>query len=198
MRWWAGVWVVAGVAVLAACGSSAGGGGAGGSGSRSSEPSAGTSASASAGSSGVPSAGTSAPPPASASASATGGGPSTSPAASASLTGCAAGHTDVTITPGGAVEQRLCVRPGTVVSLVLRPRADDKRWTAVHSSAPAFVLPSGWRVAADGTAHATLRCATVRPGAADVRAMAKAPDTAGAARPAFTLHLSVVPYPTQG
>ncbi|MER7834514.1 hypothetical protein ABTY98_01020 [Streptomyces sp. NPDC096040] len=178
MRWWAGVWVVAGVAVLAACGSSARGDGAVGSRSLSSEPSAGVSASASA--------------------SAAQGGPSASPTASVSPVGCAAGHTDLTVTPGGAPEQRLCVRPGTVVSLVLRPRTDDKRWTALHSSAPAFVLPSGWRVDADGTAHATLRCASVRPGAADVGVTAKAPDVAGAARPAFTLHVSVVPYPTQG
>ncbi|MET7490603.1 hypothetical protein [Streptomyces sp. NPDC005538] len=186
MRWWAGWCVVAGVALLAACGSSAGGGGAGASGSRSSEPSAGTSASSSVGSSGA------------ASGSATGGVPSSSPTTSASPAGCAAGHTDVTVSPGDAVEQQLCVRPGTVVSLVLRPRVDDKRWTAVHSSAPAFVLLSGWRVDADGTAHATLRCATVRPGAGDVSVTAKAPDVAGAARPAFTLHVSVVPYSTQG
>ncbi|MEU0970908.1 acetyl-CoA synthetase [Streptomyces sp. NPDC005917] len=112
--------------------------------------------------------------------------------------GCAAGRTDVTVAPGGAVEQRLCVRPGTVLTLVLRPRADDKRWTAVHSSAPAFVLPSGWHVDADGTARATLRCATVRPGAAEVSVTAKAPDVGGAARPVFTLHVSVVPYPAQG
>lgn len=186
MRWWAGWGVVAGVAVLAACGSSGDGGGVGASGSRSSEPSAGTSASASAGSSGA------------ASGSATGGGPSSSPTASASPAGCAAGHTDVTVSPGDAVERHLCVRPGTVVSLVLRPRVDDKRWAAAHSSAPAFVLLSGWRVDSDGTAHTTLRCATVRPGAADVSVTAKTPDVAGAARPAFTLHVSVVPYPTQG
>ncbi|MEU5591734.1 acetyl-CoA synthetase [Streptomyces sp. NPDC020298] len=87
------------------------------------------------------------------------------------------------------------MRPGTVLSLVLRPRADDKRWTAVRSSAPVFVLASGWRVDADGTAHAWLRCAVTRAGAARVTAPAKEPDVAGAARAAFTVDVSVVPYP---
>lgn len=83
-----------------------------------------------------------------------------------------------------------------MVSLVLRPRTDDKRWTRVQSSAPVFVLASGWQVDADGTAHASLRCAGTRAGTADVTATAKAPDVAGASRVAFTLHVSVVPYPT--
>jgi hypothetical protein len=184
MRWCAGGWVVAGMVLLAACGTSAGRGSAGGpSGSRSSGPSADAPASTS----------TSAPSsPARAD-------PSVSATPSPVLPqGCAGGRTDVTVTPGGAAEQRLCVRPGTVVSLILRPRTDDKRWTAVHSSAPALVLASGWKADADGTARASLRCATVRAGAADVTVLAKAPDVAGAARPAFTLHVSVVPYPTQG
>jgi hypothetical protein len=85
-----------------------------------------------------------------------------------------------------------------VVTLTLRPRTDDRRWTAVHSSAPVFVLPSGWRIDADGTAHATLSCAAVRAGAAEVTVLAKAPDVAGAARTAFTLHVSVVPYAKEG
>jgi hypothetical protein len=92
----------------------------------------------------------------------------------------------------------LCVRPGTVVSLVLEPRADDRRWTAVRSSAPVFVVVSGWRVDADGTGRASLRCAVTRGGTSVVTALAKAPDVAGAARAAFTLHLSVVPYPKEG
>ncbi|MFG2370215.1 acetyl-CoA synthetase [Streptomyces sp. NPDC048504] len=117
---------------------------------------------------------------------------------SASPASCAAGHTEVTAGPGDAVVRRLCVRPGTVVSLVLRPRTDDKRWTAVRSSAPVLVLASGWRVDADGTAHASLRCAGTKGGTADVIASAKAPDVAGAAKAAFTLHLSVVPFTTQG
>ncbi|MEV0740386.1 acetyl-CoA synthetase [Streptomyces sp. NPDC050549] len=75
---------------------------------------------------------------------------------------------------------------------------DDRRWTAVRSSAPVFVLVSGWRVDPDGTARASLRCAGTRSGAAEVTASAKAPDVAGAARTAFTLHVSVVPYTTQG
>jgi hypothetical protein len=85
-----------------------------------------------------------------------------------------------------------------VVTLVLGPRTDDKRWTAVHSSAPVFVLASGWRLDADGTAHASLRCAGTRGGEAEVTVLAKAPDVAGAARAAFTLHVSVAPYTTQG
>ncbi|MGW7539737.1 hypothetical protein ACWGKQ_01230 [Streptomyces sp. NPDC054770] len=122
--------------------------------------------------------------------------PATSP--SASPADCAAGHAEVAVGPGGPVVQRLCVRPGTVVSLVLRPRTDDKRWTAVRSSAPALVLASGLRADADGTFHASLRCAGTRGGTADVTASAKAPDVAGAARVAFTLHVGVVPYTTQG
>jgi len=35
----------------------------------------------------------------------------------------------------------------------------------------------------------------VRAGAAEIAALAKAPDVAGAARKAFTLKVSVVPYP---
>ncbi len=118
-----------------------------------------------------------------------------SPSASGS---CVAGHTEITVSPGDAVVRRLCVRPGTVVSLVLKPRVDDKRWTAVGSSAPVFALVSGWRVDPDGTARASLRCAGTRAGAAEVTASAKAPDVAGAARTVFTLHVSVVPYTTQG
>jgi hypothetical protein len=102
------------------------------------------------------------------------------------------------VSPGDAPVRRLCVRPGTVVSLVLKPRADDRRWTAVHSSAAVFVVAAGWRVDADGTARATLRCAGTRGGAAKVTALAKAPDVAGAARAAFTLDLHVVPYPKEG
>ncbi|MFF0018891.1 acetyl-CoA synthetase [Streptomyces sp. NPDC005374] len=94
--------------------------------------------------------------------------------------------------------QPLCVRPGAVVSLVLKPRADDRRWTAVRSSAPVFVVVSGWQVDADGTARAALRCAGTRGGTADVTVRAKAPDVAGAARVALTLRVDVVPYPTQG
>jgi hypothetical protein len=85
-----------------------------------------------------------------------------------------------------------------VVELVLRPRLDDKRWTAVRSSAPVFVLVSGWQVGADGTARASLRCAGTRAGAAEITAPAKAPDVAGAAGVAFTLDVSVVPYPKEG
>ncbi|MGW5255668.1 acetyl-CoA synthetase [Streptomyces sp. NPDC004012] len=84
------------------------------------------------------------------------------------------------------------------MSLVLRPRVDDRRWTAVQSAAPAFVVASGWRVDADGTVRASLRCAGTRGGTARVIALAKAPDVAGAARAAFTLDVSVVPYPTEG
>ncbi|WP_319151229.1 hypothetical protein, partial [Streptomyces sp. WI03-4A] len=100
--------------------------------------------------------------------------------------------------PAGGGQVGLCVRPGTVVTLVLRPRLDDRRWTAVRSSAPALVVPAGWRVDADGTAHAVLRCAGTRGGGAEVTAAARAPDVAGAARPAFTLRLDVVPHAREG
>jgi hypothetical protein len=85
-----------------------------------------------------------------------------------------------------------------VVTLILRPRTDDRRWTAVHSSASVLVLASGWRVDADGTGHASLRCAGVRAGAAEITVLAKAPDVAGAARAAFMLRVSVVPYAKEG
>ncbi|MGW1559386.1 hypothetical protein ACWCQ1_23115 [Streptomyces sp. NPDC002144] len=191
MRWWAGVWVAAGVVALVACGGSTGGGG--GSGSPSPGRSSGPPASPSAGSSSTAPASPSPTPPSSPS-----GSRSASPSASASAAGCVAGHAEVTVAPGDPVERQLCVRPGTVVTLVLRPRVDDRRWTAVSTSAPAFVVVSGWRQDADGTAHASLRSAGARGGTARITALAKAPDVAGAARPGFTLRMSVVPYPTQG
>ncbi|MFI7400769.1 hypothetical protein ACIBW9_09800 [Streptomyces sp. NPDC049541] len=182
MRWWSGARVIAGMVVLAACGTSAGGGSTGpasASGSNSARPS--------------PTAPTATP------ASPSGPGPSRSATPpSTPARHCAAGHTEISVAPGDAVERRLCVRPGTVISLVLRPRTDDKRWKAVNTSAPALVPASGWRLDADGTAHATLRCAGTRGGEAVVTALAKAPDVAGAARAAFTLRISVVPYTTQG
>ncbi|MFC4506206.1 MULTISPECIES: acetyl-CoA synthetase [Streptomyces] len=133
----------------------------------------------------------------------TGRSPSGNPSESAtapapSAASCASGHAEVSVSPGDAVVQRLCVRPGAVVSLALEPRVDDKRWTAVQSSAPVFVLVSGWKVDADGTARASLRCAGTRGGTAEVTAKAKAPDVAGTARVAFTLQVDVVPYTTQG
>ncbi|MEU6773697.1 acetyl-CoA synthetase [Streptomyces sp. NPDC046759] len=85
-----------------------------------------------------------------------------------------------------------------MVTLTLRPRPDDKRWTGVLSSAPALVVASGWRLDGDGTARATLRCAGTRGGAAEVTAAAREPDLAGAARTVFTLHMTVVPYAQEG
>lgn len=165
MRWCAGVWTVVGVAVLVACGTSAG---------RS--------------------------PSSSSSVSPTGRSPSAAPSGtpSASPVNCASGRVEVTVSPGHAVVQRLCVRPGTVVSLVLEPRVDDKRWRAVRSSAPVFAVVSGWKANTDGTARASVRCAGTRGGTANITATAKAPDLAGAPRVVFTLDLSVVPYTTQG
>ncbi|MFE2703760.1 acetyl-CoA synthetase [Streptomyces mirabilis] len=114
------------------------------------------------------------------------------------MASCFAGRVEVTVSPGDAVERRLCVRTGAMISVTLRPRADDRRWTAVRSAAPAVVLVSGWRVDADGTGRAALRCASVRGGAAGITVTAKAPDVAGAARTAFTLRVSVVPYAKEG
>jgi hypothetical protein len=105
---------------------------------------------------------------------------------------------EISVGPGEAAERRVCVRPGTLLTLVLHPRADDNRWTGVRSSAPALVLAAGWRTDADGTARATLRCAGTRGGAVEVTAAAKAPDVAGPAHVAFTLHVSVVPHTTEG
>lgn len=122
-----------------------------------------------------------------------------SPSASLPPTGkCAAGHVEVAVSPGDPVRRELCVRPGAVVTLVLRPRVDDKRWTGVQSSAPALVVPSGWRPELDGTTHAVLRCAGTRGGAARVTVSAKAPDVAGAPQGVFTLDVSVAPYARSG
>ncbi|MFE1886763.1 hypothetical protein [Streptomyces diastatochromogenes] len=172
MRWWALGCAVAAVVVLAGCGAPAGGGGAAGTGTSGSGSPAGASTSS-------------------------GGAATPTSAASASSASCAAGHVQVAVSPGDRVRQ-LCLRPGAVVTLVLRPRVDDKRWTGVVSSAPALVVPAGWQVDADGTAHATLRCAGTRGGAARVTVSAKAPDVAGAPRGVFTLDVNVVPYPQNG
>jgi hypothetical protein len=187
MRWWSAGLVIAGLVVLAACGGSPGGASsARSSPGRSAEPS-----------SGAPTHSSTTPVPAPSPTAPTGTGtPSGEPSPSAGS--CAAGHAQVTVSPGDAPARRLCVRPGTVVSMVLAPRADDRRWTAVRSSAPVFVVASGWRVGPDGAAHATLRCAGTRGGSARITVLAKAPDVAGAARAAFTLDVSVVPYPKEG
>ncbi|MGW0883456.1 acetyl-CoA synthetase [Streptomyces sp. NPDC002671] len=108
------------------------------------------------------------------------------------------GEVEVGVAPGDPVRRALCVRPGTVVTLVLEPRVDDKRWVDVHSSASALVLPAGWQVATAGGARATLRCAGTRFGSAEVTVTAKAPDVAGAARTVFTLDVTVVPYARNG
>lgn len=190
MRWWAGGCAIAAVAVLAACGTTGGGGPAAGgsSGSTPTGPPSGTPAHTSAPPS--PAAPPASPTPAAPAASAVTPSP---PAA-----GCASGRTEVAVAPGDPVRRPLCVRPATVVSLVLRPRSDDRRWTGVRSSAPVFVLVSGWRLDADGTAHATLRAAGTRGGSARITALAKAPDIAGAAKAAFILDVNVVPFTREG
>ena len=173
MRWWAVGGLVVAMVVVGAC-SSASGGGSGGS----------RSASVSGGASATPSVSPTA-------------GPSEGrPAGSGG--GCVVGRVGVVVSPGGPVERRVCVRPGAVVALTLKPRTDDKRWTGVLSSAPGLVVVADWRVGADGTAPASLRCAGTRGGTAKVTARAKAPDVAGAARVAFLLDVSVVPYPKEG
>ncbi|MFE3855502.1 acetyl-CoA synthetase [Streptomyces griseorubiginosus] len=101
---------------------------------------------------------------------------------------------EITVAPGDPVRRQVCVRPGTVVSLVLRPRTDGKRWTAVRSSAPVLVLVSGRRVAADGTAHISLRSAGTRGGSAEIGVSAREPDVAGTGGVAFTLDVTVTPY----
>ncbi|MFF7240574.1 hypothetical protein [Streptomyces collinus] len=201
MPGWTGGWRVAVVVVLlAGCGAPAGGGGTGAGPGPSGSAGTGTGP-AESGSSGPARPSRPAPPSRAPSAPA-GSGPSRPTRAPGSPAtpsgGCAGGRAEITVSPGGPVRQRLCVRPGTVVTLVLGPRLDDKRWTGVRSSAPALVVPAGWRVDGDGTAHAVLRCAGTRGGAAEVTAAARAPDVAGAARPAFTLRLDVVPYAREG
>ncbi|MEU4038355.1 hypothetical protein [Streptomyces collinus] len=203
MRGWTGGWKAAVVVVLlAGCGAPAGGG-TGADAGPSETAGTGTGA-AESGSSGParPSQPARSSPARSSPAAPEGATPSRPTRAPGSPTApagrCAAGRAEVTVSPGGPARQRLCVRPGTVVTLVLRPRLDDRRWTAVRSSAPALVVPAGWRVDADGTAHAVLRCAGTRGGGAEVTAAARAPDVAGAARPAFTLRLDVVPYAREG
>jgi hypothetical protein len=111
---------------------------------------------------------------------------------------CAGGHVELTVSPGDPARRRICVRPGTVVSLVLLPRTDGKRWTAVRSSAPVFVLPSDWRSDEDGTARVSLRCPGTRGGTAEISVLAKEPDLAGAGGVASTLQVDVVPHTTAG
>ncbi|WP_317446929.1 hypothetical protein [Streptomyces collinus] len=202
MRGWTGGWKAAVVVVLlAGCGAPAGGGGTGAGPGPSETAGTGTGA-AESGSSGParpPRPALSARSSPAAPEGTTPSRPTRAPGSpTAPAGGCAAGRVEVTVSPGGPVRQRLCVRPGTVVTLVLRPRLDDRRWTAVRSSAPALVVPAGWRVDANGTAHAVLRCAGTRGGGAEVTVAARAPDVAGAARPAFTLRLDVVPYAREG
>ncbi|MFF7948328.1 acetyl-CoA synthetase [Streptomyces griseorubiginosus] len=111
---------------------------------------------------------------------------------------CVAGRAQVTVSPGDPVRRPVCVRPGTVVSLVLSPRTDGKRWTAVRSSAPALVLVTGRQVAADGTAHVSLRTAGTRGGSAEITVSAKEPDLAGSGGVGFTLDVTVTPYAREG
>lgn len=183
MRWWAGGWLIAGAIVLVACGGSSGGPSEGGS---STPPTGAATGTASGG-----------PTSASASASPSSSPSPSSPSPSSART-CVSGNVTVTVSPGDPVRRQICVRPGTVVSLVLRPRTDGKRWTAVRSSAPVFVLPSGRHVDADGTLRAPLRCAGTRGGAADITTLAKEPDLAGPGGVAFTLRVNVVPHTTAG
>ncbi len=188
MRWWTLGCAVAAVVVVAGCGaSSERGGQAGASAGGSARPP--ESASSAQGSS---------PPGSPVSPGVSVPGSSAVPDSSAVPGRCLAGRAELAVSPGDPVRRRLCVRPGTVVTLVLRPRLDDRRWERVRSSAPALVVASGWRLDADGTAHAALRSAGARGGEARVTVAARAPDVAGAARPVFTLDVRVVPYPREG
>ncbi|SEE20201.1 hypothetical protein SAMN05216532_7313 [Streptomyces sp. 2231.1] len=182
MRWWTLGGAVAAIVVVAGCGASSERGGQAGAsaGGSARQPESASSAQRSS-------------PP----------GPPVSPGVSvpgsSAVPGrCLAGRAELAVSPGDPVRRRLCVRPGTVVTLVLRPRVDDKRWERVRSSAPALVVASGWRLEADGTAHAALRSAGARGGEARVTVAARAPDVAGAARPVFTMDVRVVPYPREG
>ena len=180
MRWWRiGGCVIALVGVLAGCGTSDTGGSA------AKGPSEGPSRGTSAGTS----APTSVPPS------------SQAPSASApqpSAGNCLSGQVELTVSPGDPVRRPVCVRSGTAVFLILSPRIDGKRWTAVRSSAPALVLVSGLRVAADGTAHISLRTAGTRGGSAEIGVSAKEPDVAGTGGVAFTLAVTVTPYAREG
>ncbi|MFI5823472.1 hypothetical protein ACIA8I_30905 [Streptomyces rishiriensis] len=183
------------VAVLAACSTSPGdGSGGGASENHSTEPPRGAPTSGSA----PPASPAPSSPASTRTASPAAPSPSSPAVPSSAPAACVAGRTEVTVAPDDAPRRRLCVRPGTVVSLVLQARTDDKRWTAVRSSAPVFVLASGWRVDADGTAHASLRPAGTRGGSATITALAKAADVAGAARVTFTLDLTVTPQAREG
>jgi len=184
MRWWRiGGCVIALVGVLAGCGTSDTGG------------------SATQGPSESPSGRTPAGSPTATSSSVTPSSQAPSASASpppASGAGCVAGRAQITVSPGDPVRRPVCVRPGTVVSLVLSPRTDGKRWTAVRSSAPALVLVTGRQVAADGTAHVSLRAAGTRGGSAEITVSAKEPDLAGTGGVGFTLAVTVTPYAREG
>ncbi|MFE4869771.1 acetyl-CoA synthetase [Streptomyces sp. NPDC056682] len=83
--------------------------------------------------------------------------------------------------------RRLCVRPGTTVTVVLEPRPGGS-WPPPHTSSPMLATVTATATDRDGTSHVTLRAArtgsvTITWGPVDA--------------PAFTLQLDVAAYPVQ-
>ncbi len=187
MRWWAVGWMVAGLVAIAGCSSSSEGDAAAGpSGSRSVKPPTGASARTPAG------------PSTSETASPTAGNPS-APAGtpSSAVPGCAAGHVKVAISPGD--ERRTaavrCVRGRGYLSSCSpgQTTSGGEACRARRPCCPCIRMAGD----ADGTAHATLRCAGTRAGKAKITALVKAPDVAGAVDGALRW-TSAGAYPRQG
>lgn len=105
---------------------------------------------------------------------------STSPA-------CVAGATTVIHQPGDASVQNLCVRSGTTVTVVLKPRAHGS-WPQPRSSNPMLALVTSSTTDDKGGCRVTVRAARI--GSASIT---WGPQSA----PVFTLRLSVAAYPVQ-
>ncbi|WP_189971634.1 hypothetical protein [Streptomyces violascens] len=95
----------------------------------------------------------------------------------------------MTITHGSAnaAVRRLCVRPGSTVTVVLEPRPKGS-WPAPHASSPMLATITSTATGQDGASRVTLRAA--RTGSVTITW-----GTTGA--PVFTLQLDVAAYPVQ-
>ncbi|WP_225095800.1 acetyl-CoA synthetase [Streptomyces sp. CoH27] len=114
-------------------------------------------------------------------------GTATAPATATPSPRCIAGAATVTHASGDASTQSLCVRSGTTVTVVLKPRAQGS-WPQPRSSNPMLALVTSSATDGQGVTRVTVRAA--RMGAVTV--------TWGpASAPLFTLRLSVAAYSVQ-
>ncbi|MGW2425401.1 hypothetical protein ACWC0C_40235 [Streptomyces sp. NPDC001709] len=101
--------------------------------------------------------------------------------------GCVAGSTTLAHGPRDASVHHLCVRSGTTVTVILKPR-EQGRWPLPRSSNPMLALVTSSATDSEGVTRVTVRAA--RTGAVTVT---WGPQSA----PLFTLRLSVAAYPVQ-